>query len=252
MFFMVVLLLLGLVTELVLFPLFSVTGREFCIKNWSRAVLWVVGVRMRVTGLAPLGACQIAANHSSWLDILTINSVRASQFVAKAEIRSWPVVGLLVARAGTHFIERGKRRAVHTVLQSIVAALKNGRVIAVFPEGTTNDCHRLLPFHANLIQAALDAEVPLKPLAIRYLNAEGRVSEAVEYVGDTTFVTSLWRVLQIPLIQAELAWGEEILPNGSRHDLCLEAERQVSALSGLAIATHRKWQHPDEISDHAI
>jgi 1-acyl-sn-glycerol-3-phosphate acyltransferase len=201
-------------------------------------------VRMKVSGVAPAEACQIAANHSSWLDILTINSVRASQFVAKAEIRSWPVVGLLVARAGTHFIERSKRRAVHSVLQGIVSALGEGRTIAVFPEGTTNNCHSLLPFHANLIQAALDAQVPVKPLAIRYLNAEGQISEAVEYVGDTTFVGSLWRVLQIPLIRAELAWGEEVLPLGSRHEMCLEAERQVSALSGLAIASHRKWQHP--------
>jgi 1-acyl-sn-glycerol-3-phosphate acyltransferase len=230
----------GLVIELAFFPLMSIARREFCIQHWSMSILRVAGVRVRVRGPAPITACQIAANHSSWLDILTINSLQASQFVAKAEIRTWPVVGLLVARAGTHFIERSKRRAVHTVLLGIVKALQAGRTIAVFPEGTTNDGRSLLPFHANLIQAALDARVPLKPLAIGYKNSEGTLSEALEYIGDTSFVASLWRVMQIPAIHAELVWGVEVAPQGTRHELCREVERQISALSGLAIATPGK------------
>lgn len=240
------LLLAGLMIELLVFPFLGPSGREFCIKHWSRSILLVAGVRMNVSGIAPTRACQIAANHSSWLDILTINSVQASQFVAKAEIRSWPVVGLLVSRAGTHFIERSKRRAVHTVLQGIVLALQAGRTVAIFPEGTTNDGARLLPFHANLIQAALDAAVPLKPLAIAYKNSEGLLSEALEYIGDTTFVMSFWRVMQIPVIYAELAWGEEIASLGTRHELCKQVEWQISELTGLGIATDRKWRPPDE------
>jgi 1-acyl-sn-glycerol-3-phosphate acyltransferase len=247
MLLLIILLLAGLVTELMLFPLLGQGGRDFCIKYWSKSILWVAGVRMKVRGRAPTQACQIAANHSSWLDILTINSVQASQFVAKAEIRSWPVVGLLVARAGTHFIERSKRRAVHTVLQGIVKALQAGRTVAVFPEGTTNDGARLLPFHANLIQAALDAAVPLKPLAIGYKNSEGQLSEALEYIGDTTFVMSLWRVMQIPVIYAELTWGEEVAALGTRHELCKQVEWQISELTGLGMATDRKWQHPNEV-----
>ncbi len=247
MFFLIVLLVAGLVIELVLFPLLGQSGRNFCIKHWSRSILWVAGVRLKVRGPAPTQACQIAANHSSWLDILTINSVQASQFVAKAEIRSWPVVGLLVARAGTHFIERSKRRAVHTVLQDIVKALQAGRTVAVFPEGTTNDGARLLPFHANLIQAALDAAVPVKPLAIGYKNSEGQLSEALEYIGDTTFVMSLWRVMQIPVIYAELVWGEEIAAQGTRHELCKQVERQISELTGLGIAPHREGLQPGQV-----
>lgn len=237
MVLLIALLLLGLMIELAMFPLLGHSRREFCIQLWSKSILWVAGVRTTVQGEAPAGACQIAANHTSWLDILTINSLRASQFVAKAEIRSWPVVGLLVSRAGTHYIERTKRRAVHVVLKGIVEALQNGRTVAVFPEGTTNDGRTLLPFHANLIQAALDASVPLKPLAIRYKNSQGQLSEAVEYVGDTSFVTSFWRVMQIPVIYAELFWGEEIAPQGTRHELCHRAEREISRLSGLSVAS---------------
>jgi 1-acyl-sn-glycerol-3-phosphate acyltransferase len=244
LFLLTVLLVTGLLIELLIFPFLSATGREFCIKHWSRAVLWVSGVRMTTRGAAPQGACQIAANHSSWLDILTINSLQAAQFVSKAEVRSWPVLGLLSARAGTHFIERSKRRAVHAVLQGMVQALQAGRTVAVFPEGTTNDGRSLLPFHANLIQAALDAGVPLKPLAIQYKNSEGRLSEALEYVGDTSFVTSMWRVMQIPVIHAELAWGEELAPQGTRHELCHQAERQISELTGLEMTTSYKLRPP--------
>jgi 1-acyl-sn-glycerol-3-phosphate acyltransferase len=240
LFLLVILLFLGLVIELAAFPFLSSTGREFCIKHWCKSILWVVGARLKVSGIAPSGPCQIAANHSSWLDILTINSQRASQFVAKSEIRSWPVVGLLVARAGTHFIERAKRRAVHTVLQSTVKALQAGRTIAVFPEGATNDGRSLRPFHANLIQAGLDARVPLKPLAIRYTNREGDLSEAIVYVGETTFLVSMWRVLQLPVIHADLAWGDEFAPEGTRHELCHQLEEQISKLTGLAISTNRK------------
>jgi 1-acyl-sn-glycerol-3-phosphate acyltransferase len=232
-------LFIGLGLELLLFPVLAPAGRDYCVKHWSRSLLWVIGVRMSVRGNAPSRPCQIAANHSSWLDILTINSAQASQFVAKAEIRSWPVVGLLVARAGTHFIERSKRRAVHAVLQGIVKALRAGRTIAIFPEGTTNDGKHLLPFHANLIQASLDARVPVQPLAISYKNSDGLLSEALEYIGDTTFVASLWRVMQIPVIYADLAWGEEIRPAGTRHELCQQVEKQISELSGLEVIARR-------------
>jgi 1-acyl-sn-glycerol-3-phosphate acyltransferase len=251
MLLLIVLLFAGLVIELFVFPFIAPHEREACIQYWSFTILRVVGVRLRVRGPVPIVACQIAANHSSWLDILTINSVQASQFVAKAEIRRWPVVGLLVARAGTHFIERSKRRAVHSVLQGIVKALQAGRMIAVFPEGTTNDGRQLLPFHANLMQAAIDAAVPLKPLAISYRNSDGKLlSEALEYVGDTTFMESIWRVMQIPVIHAELIWGIEISPQGTRHELCREAERQISALTGLPQAAPRKGQ-ANEVIDQS-
>ena len=246
MFLLAILLLTGLLIELLLFPLLAIGGRERCVKYWSCAVLWVVGVQTKVRGSAPTGACQIAANHSSWLDILTINSVQVSQFVSKSEVRSWPVVGILSARAGTHFIERSRRSAVHAVLQGMVKSLQAGRTVAVFPEGTTNDGRSLMPFHANLIQAALDAAVPLKPLAIGYKNSEGQLSEALEYIGDTSFVASIWRVMQIPAIYADLAWGTEIAPVGTRHELCHQAEIQIGALTGLPVVAHQTPVRSDE------
>ena len=227
------LLFLGLLAELFAFPLLDLRKKESCIRIWSRSVLWACGIRIQVAGEPSLGAFLLAANHASWLDILTINSVQPAQFVAKAEIRDWPLVGLLVARAGTHFIERTKRRAVHSVLQELVKALQAGRVVAVFPEGTTNDGTCLKPFHANFLQAALDAQVPLKPLGIRYENADGSLSSAIEYIGEMTFVASMWQVLQLKVIVAKLNWGEPIVARGTRHALTAIAEASISDLSGL-------------------
>jgi 1-acyl-sn-glycerol-3-phosphate acyltransferase len=226
---LVAVLLVGLFVEVCAFPWLSHRARKRCIQVWSRVVLWVLAVRLQLHGEAPRGACLIASNHLSWIDILVINGQLAAQFVAKAEIRAWPVVGLLVARAGTHFIERGRRKAVHHLLAELVQALKSGHVVAVFPESTTNDGIYLKPFHANFLQASVDAQVAVKPLGIRYFNA------AIDYVGDTTFLQSLWLILLQIKIVARAEWGTEIPPSGTRHELCQQAQAQVSVCCGLPV-----------------
>lgn len=228
----VLLLLSGLLIEVLVFPAIGIGLREACIRHWSRLLLWALGLRVRVSGTVPTGACLIAANHVSWLDIMVINAQRPAQFVAKSEIRDWPLVGLLVARAGTHFIERARRHAVHAVIQELTRALREGRAVGVFPEGTTNDGLSLKPFHANLLQAALDAPAPVVPLAIRYRDGQGRMSDAIDYVGDITFVDSMWRILRAGGLCAHLEWSDGITPVGTRHDLAHACENAISLALG--------------------
>lgn len=242
-----VLLLAGLLIEVLVFPLIGIRQRETCIRHWSRLLLRAVGIHVRVSGAVPSGACLIAANHVSWLDIMVINAQRPAQFVAKSEIRDWPVLGLLVARAGTHFIERARRHAVHAVIQELTRALREGRAVGVFPEGTTNDGRSLKPFHANLLQAALDAPAPVVPLSIRYQDAQGRPSDAIDYVGDITFVDSLWRILRASQLRAQLEWGDGIVPAGTRHDLAHACETVISQTLGLPRA--RPPGPPRRLSD---
>jgi 1-acyl-sn-glycerol-3-phosphate acyltransferase len=172
-------------------------GQQAWIKRWSQWVGRTLGLKVAVQGqIDPsMNSALIVANHSSWLDIVVINSIQPAAFIAKAEIEKWPVVGLLVARSGTLFIERGKRHAVHKVLQDAVERLKQQRFVAVFPEGTTNDGKSLLPFHGNLMEAAIRSEVRVQPLAIAYRNSRGTLASSVEFVGEMTFVGSMLRVL---------------------------------------------------------
>lgn len=119
----------------------------------------------------------------------------SAHFVAKIEIASWPVVGRLVIGAGTLFIERGKRHAVHQLNERIQSMLSAGRRVAVFPEGTTSDGLRLLQFHGNLLEPALRAQAPIIPVGIRYTDLQGQYSDAIDFTGNMSFGESMKRVL---------------------------------------------------------
>jgi 1-acyl-sn-glycerol-3-phosphate acyltransferase len=169
----------------------------------------------------------IVANHVSWLDILVINHFCATRFVAKSEIGQWPLVGLLVGRAGTIFIERGRRRAVYQVLKEVAWHLTHHDPVGVFPEGTTTTGDELLPFHSNLIQAAVQAERPVLPIALRYSDLAGQRAEAVTFIGDTTFMESVWRVCGSPRIRCEVSVLTAISTNNGQNRRAIADEARA-------------------------
>lgn len=177
------------------FPSLDPAARAGKIRWWSARLLRLMGVRLDASGTPRPGAKLVVANHISWLDILSIHAVcPEARFVSKADVKHWPVLGTLVAAAGTLFIERERKRDALRVVHQMAESLARGESVAVFPEGTTSDGTGLLPFHANLLQAAIAAEVPVQPMALRYADAQAPVSEAVSYVGDITLLQSLWSV----------------------------------------------------------
>jgi 1-acyl-sn-glycerol-3-phosphate acyltransferase len=198
-----------------------------------------VAVRVRAhPGAGPLEALApgsfLVANHISWIDIFIIDSRCPASFVAKAEIADWPLVGTLVARTGNLFIERGRRHAVHRMIERLVHERGAGARVAVFPEGTTSDGRRLLPFHANLVEAAVRAGAPVVPLGLRYTTPEGGHAQAVEYIGDTTFVQSLLSIMARPRILCELHLLAPIATEGlRRHDIVERARADIA--QGLAL-----------------
>jgi 1-acyl-sn-glycerol-3-phosphate acyltransferase len=117
------------------------------------------------------------------------------RFISKVEVRNWPVIGWLVTMAGTLFIERASRRDAVRVVHSMAESLAKGDALAVFPEGTTSDGHDVLPFHGNLLQAAISTGTPVQPVALLYSDPQHTVSPAVAYIGDTTLMQSLWMVV---------------------------------------------------------
>lgn len=182
-----------------------VVGREFGgateatraahIQWWSAKVLRVLGVRLTVGGRFQLVPQLLVANHVSWLDILAVHAVcPQARFVSKADVRAWPLLGWLIGAAGTLFIERESKRDALRVVHQMAAALQAGDTVAVFPEGTTGAGHELLPFHANLLQAAIASGVPVQPLALRYAEPGHAISPRAAFVGDTTLLQSVWWV----------------------------------------------------------
>ena len=180
------------------------------VQRWAREMLEVLGIRLVVQGTpAAHGPMLLVCNHLSWLDILAIHGAQHARFVSKAEVRRWPLIGSLATGAGTLYIERERRRDAVRVVHHMTEALRNGDLVAIFPEGTTSDGHGLLPFHANLLQAAISSGAPVQPAALRFADAAtGESSAAARYIDDDSLATSLWRTLQAPPLLAIVRFGE--------------------------------------------
>jgi 1-acyl-sn-glycerol-3-phosphate acyltransferase len=198
-------------------------GRRERIRWWSAKLLRLMGLGLHVSGEVPHpGAKLVVANHVSWLDVAAVHAVLPeARFVSKADVRHWPLVGALVSGAGTLFIERENKRDALRVVHQTARALQAGDTVAVFPEGTTGDGRRLLPFHANLLQAAVATGTPVQPVMLRFFDRDHGVSPVAEFLGETTLVQSLWRLVRAQGLGVEV----RVLPlQGSAH-----AERRALA-----------------------
>jgi 1-acyl-sn-glycerol-3-phosphate acyltransferase len=191
----IVLVLLGLFLTATAYPWIGMRGRWTLNQTWSRCLLWICGISLKVRG-APLmdGPVLVVANHVSWIDIFVINAVRPTAFIAKSEIRKWPVIGWLVAGAGTVFIQRGQRHAIQAAGEAMKRRFAVGEAVGLFPEGTTSEGFSLLPFHGSLFEPARQAQVAIQPLTLRFLR-NGKRDAYAAFVGDETLVNNLWRVL---------------------------------------------------------
>lgn len=173
--------------------------RRATVQQWSVQTVRACGLRMEVHGNPAQpqpgrGILQVA-NHVSWIDITALHAVGFCRFVSKDEVHHWPVVGTLADCAETLYLQRGSRRAAARMLHVIADALRGGDTVAIFPEGTTSDGRSLLPFHANLLQAAISADAPVQPVALQFVDAQGRISLSPCYIGDDSLIASLWRTL---------------------------------------------------------
>ena len=230
-------LLRGMLTCALLFPWLGVRSREWHIRRWSRRLLRICGIELEVVGDPPpqprrQGAL-VVSNHISWLDIYVIHCWRPVRFVAKSEIRDWPVVGWLCEKTGTLFIERARKRDAHRVLHDITDVMLQGDLVGVFPEGTTTDGSDVLPFHANLMQAPISGGLPVQPLGLRYVDAAtGKPSLAPAYIGDLSLLQCLDAILRAPRIKARLVVGPMLMPaTDSRRELAGSAREVVVHLA---------------------
>lgn len=213
--------------------------RAQAIQGWARRLLVILGVSLRTDGPPPAAGSLVVANHVSWLDIMAVDAVHPCRFIAKADVHRWPLLGALVAGAGTLFIERSSRRDAMRVVHQVAERLRAGDVLACFPEGTTSDGSTVLPFHANLLQAALVTDQPVVPLGVAYRPA-GASDAALQrhaapvYVGDMTLLASLWRVLRARDLVVELRWGEPQRAHGrDRRTWAADLRAEVARLAGL-------------------
>ena len=237
-------LVFGVVEVAALFPWRSNAGRARAIQRWSRRMCDVLHLKVSARGQLPAdtpSGAVLVANHVSWIDIFVLNTIAPSRFVAKAEVRSWPLIGWLCARTGTLFVTRERRHDTQRVNQEIAGVMAEGDSVAVFPEGSTTDGFDVIPFNASLLQPAVDAGVDLAPVALRYYDPSRARSDAASYVGEMTLVESIGRILGEQAIIAELDYLPRI-PTVGRHrrEVAKEAQAKIAeiVLSDSPIGQH--------------
>ncbi|NLC23247.1 MAG: 1-acyl-sn-glycerol-3-phosphate acyltransferase [Oxalobacter sp.] len=179
--------------------------REY-IQNWSRKLFRIIGIQITVINehlLAPHAL--IVSNHLSWLDIFLINTAQPSRFIAKDSIRSWPLIGWLATRAGTVYLKRNNARDLRNTFRALVTHLHQGEYFVFFPEGTSGGSqNRLLPFHSNLFEAAIEAGAPVQPCVLHYVDENDHFHPSIESETKLSLVDNIMRVLNTDTIRAEL------------------------------------------------
>jgi 1-acyl-sn-glycerol-3-phosphate acyltransferase len=203
----------------------SLPERVDWLQRWCRRVLRILGVAPYVQGAPQAGV--IVANHLSYLDILLFGSATPCVFVAKSEIRRWPLLGWLAAGAGTLFIDRNQRSQAHAVGERMLEVLRQGISIVFFPEGTTTDGSEVLRFHSSLFEYAVRAQVPVTSACVSYASPEASVGEDICYWGNAVLVPHLWRLNAIGQISGNLVFAEKSATYADRRTAAAATHAEV-------------------------
>lgn len=231
----------------IIYPHLSQNGQNHVLKSWNRQLLTIFNIGILIEGQQPAqgkGGCLIVANHVSWLDIIVMNAIHPSRFIAKSEVRDWPVIGWLCRRCGTVFIERSLRQNASVVNRRISQLLEQDVSIGLFPEGTTTDGKQVAHFHSALIQPAIDAGIRLLPMALHYQRKDGEPESAAAFVGDMTLAQSIWQILRCSGQNALVVFTPELAAeNANRRVLARTAHEAISdALHTLGTRRQRVMQ----------
>jgi len=228
-------LLGGLIWVGLVFPFFSLARRRRVRYHWSRKLLNLFCLELKISGVLPETPGLIVANHISWIDIFAMNALTPVAFVSKDDVIHWPIVGTLARHNETIFLQRGSRGHARTIGQAMASRLAAGSWLALFPEGTTTDGTHLHPFHAALLQPAIDANVAVTPVALSYEDTQGCRSLLPAYAGDTSLWDCFCAILSARqlIVKLEIGTPVSVEPssgNQGRKQLALALHDQIKTM----------------------
>jgi 1-acyl-sn-glycerol-3-phosphate acyltransferase len=224
----------ALLMTILVYPRVKPPVRAALTEAWAKKMLRILNITLAVHGARPEAHTPklfVVANHVSWLDIFVINATVPSRFVAKSEIRDWPIAGVVCDAAGTIFVRRAKRSDTARINTEIHDALEQGDTVAIFPEGTTTAGDRLLKFHTSLFEPAVVNTARLAPAAIRYRATNGEPCRAALFIGDTTFTQSISAIIATKKMIADITFAPAIETTArTRRDAAVDAENAIAAI----------------------
>ena len=228
---LVVLLGLGMASLFGLFERLGINASAQRRQRWSRLFMQQLSralpFKVRVIGELPAQPMLWVSNHVSWTDIPLLGMLAPLSFLSKAEVRTWPVAGWLAHKAGTLFIRRGGGDS-QLLRRQISQQLQQGCPLLIFPEGTTTDGRALRTFHGRLLASAIDTDMPLQPIALRYLR-EGELDRVAPFIGDDDLLSHLMRLFGQPCGEVEIHLLAPIQSHGEeRAALAFKAQQAIS------------------------
>ena len=222
--------IIGLIVASAVLPLVNIPQKRSIIQWWCVGLLRAFHIQVRTFGSLPAANTQgvmFVANHVSWADIHALNSLIPLRFVAKSDIQHWPVFGYLVTKANTLFIDRSKRQQAGRIVDTVSDSLKAGDNLCYFPEGTTSEGTQILPFKSSVLQAAINANTQIWPVAIRYINVDGSINTEMAYAGETSMIDSMKMVIAQRSAVVELHFLSPIQATGNDRRALTNAAFQV-------------------------
>ncbi|HTZ18899.1 MAG TPA: lysophospholipid acyltransferase family protein [Dissulfurispiraceae bacterium] len=180
---------------------------------WAKTMCRIFGVRV-VTNLPPAeGGVFTVCNHISYLDIFVLGSLRPSSFLSKHEVRGWPLIGLLASLGGTVFVNRESKRTAVDSIKKIRQKIEEGIAVIIFPEGTTSNGKRIMPFKSAFFKVPASMNIPVAPASIRYAP---EISDKVAWYGDMELAPHFWQIIGVRRIDAVLHFGPPVsVPDGA-------------------------------------
>jgi lyso-ornithine lipid O-acyltransferase len=207
--------------------------RAAWMEQTSRRLLAALNIVVTRQGQPPTQGL-LASNHMGYVDIVVLGAAQPTIFLSKSEVRHWPVLGPLAACAGTLFIRRDRKAEVTRFDEAFARVVREGIILGIFPEGTSTDGRRVLPFHSSLFAAAAAAQWPVTPVWIGYEVANspagGTVEKDVSYWGDMTFVSHFLRLVQLEQVRATVVYGTPLTGEQDRKELARRLHHQVCGL----------------------
>lgn len=204
--------------------------RQLIFRLWSRSFATIARMRVEVIGTPPKPPFFLVCNHLSYVDIPALRLVVDGVFVAKDEIRDWPLAGRMVRDMGNVFINRRNHRDIPRAEAEIVEHLEEGEGVMIFPEGTSTKGECVLPFNSSFFDFCARTDLPVAYCSISYKTPPGEMaaSDAVCWWDDTTFINHMIRLLSVREFTAVVTFGDEAIVNTDRKKLARELHRRVS------------------------
>lgn len=212
------------------FPFINIGLRNIIVKLWSSILLKILSIKLSCENhnIVINNNNFFVGNHISWLDIILINTLKPSLFVAKVSIKKWPILGFMIKLSGTIFLNRSSRSSLIETSKKIKHLIKYNSVF-IFPEGYATDGSSLNKFHSNFFQVPIDIKKSIYPVAIRY-SRNGHFTDASAYIGDDTLIKSIIRIIKANGINAHVIFCKSISSNKlNRKELALKTQEIIKS-----------------------